>query len=169
MISPNQKLAVVALNDGVRIADVAVVCKVSPAQIKRWCEDPQFKKERYMDMSERFGNFAGEALETLHEIMKDKDARGADRLKAATEILNRAGFVVQQQVNFTLSERERSGEFNYSPEELKKLQADLDTVLSMRDITPEEQLQITEDVERDMLVELTEFGEGDEEVAPEGD
>lgn len=155
MITALMKQAVIALNEGKRVGDVAILCKTSTAQIKKWTEMPEFKKERYLDMTERFGSLAGEALETLRQVMNDKDARGADRIKASTEILNRAGFIVQQSVNFTITDTERSGEFKIPVEELLAMREENKKVLemyrNMHDVTPTEQFQIAEDFTRDEL------------------
>lgn len=163
MITNNMKIAVIALNDGTRVADVATLCGTSTAQIKKWTELSEFKKERYLDMTERFGNLAGEALNTLREVMNNTDARGADRIKASTEILNRAGFIVQQSVNFTITDTERSGEFKMSLEEIQSMRDEVKQLLTMRDVTPvEEMLQIEEDIEREELIEEVEESDGED-------
>jgi len=160
MITTLMKQAVIALNEGKRVGEVADICKTSTAQIKKWTEMPEFKKERYLDMTERFGSLAGEALETLRQVMNDKDARGADRIKASTEILNRAGFIVQQSVNFTITDTERSGEFKMSLEEIQSMREDIKRLTESRDITPEEQFQIAEDFTREKLEEEAECMDG---------
>lgn len=161
MITTLMKQAVIALNEGKRVADVAALCKTSTAQVKKWTEMPEFKKERYLDMTERFGSLAGEALETLRQVMNDKDARGADRIKASTEILNRAGFIVQQSVNFTITDTERSGEFKMSLEEIQSMREDIKRLTESRDITPEEQFQIAEDFTREKLEDEVEGEENE--------
>ena len=161
MITTLMKQAVIALNEGKRVADVAALCKTSTAQVKKWTEMPEFKKERYLDMTERFGSLAGEALETLRQVMNDKDARGADRIKASTEILNRAGFIVQQSVNFTITDTERSGEYRMSLEEIRAMQEDIRKLTDSIDITPEQQFQISEDFTREKLEEEAESTDGE--------
>lgn len=160
MITTLMKQAVIALNEGKRVGEVADICKTSTAQIKKWTEMPEFKKERYLDMTERFGSLAGEALETLRQVMNDKDARGADRIKASTEILNRAGFIVQQSVNFTITDTERSGEYRMSLEEIRAMQEDIRKLTDSIDITPEQQFQIAEDFTREKLEEEAECMDG---------
>lgn len=54
-------------------------------------------------MSEELSSYVPQAISTLVKIMKNENERGAVRLKAAQDILDRAGFGATQKLDVTTS------------------------------------------------------------------
>jgi hypothetical protein len=61
-------------------------------------------------MSEELSSYVPQAISTLVKIMKNENERGAVRLKAAQDILDRAGFGSVQKLDVTTSTSELSTE-----------------------------------------------------------
>ena len=61
-------------------------------------------------MSEELSSYVPQAISTLVKIMKNEDERGAVRLKAAQDILDRAGFGATQKLDVTTSTSDMSTE-----------------------------------------------------------
>jgi transposase len=96
-------LAIKFLCDGYSIRTTSEQTGVSINQLKEWNKDPVFLRDRYVEMQMRMGEMAQEALETLKEVMSDKTAKAGDRVKAAVEVLDRSGFVVNKEVTMNIN------------------------------------------------------------------
>lgn len=147
-MTEQQKLAVVLLNDGYKVRDVSQQIKIPYVVLRKWLGEPWFTRERYIDMSMRFSESVPRAMAVLIEVMEDVENKGSERIKAATEILDRAGFIVQRDVKLSLGEQsaDRGGVFKMSVDELKEQWEKVNDVLKMIDVTPDEQLEIASEI-----------------------
>lgn len=141
-------LAIKLMNDGYKDKQISEKLEIPMNLVRQWRRDPVFLRERYVDMCLRFGELSNDAVSTLKEVMNNKDARGADRIKAATEILDRAGFVVQKEVKVSLGDSRQANEniARLSSEEIKLMLAEVKEaketlkIGSAKDVTPDEEV-----------------------------
>jgi hypothetical protein len=146
-LTDNQKLAVQLLNDGRRVGEVANATGLSVAQIKRWGMDKAFMQERYADMTMRFGEASPRAMNVLIEIMEDKEARTADRIKASVEILDRSGFAVRKDVAVNITDNRTH--LSMSEDEIRHAIELLERAEQAIDITPEECKEIESGIDNE--------------------
>ena len=59
----------------------------------------ELQSEMAQDLRNRMAAKASSAFGVLEDIMNDPEARDTDRLKAAVEVLDRAGFITENKVN----------------------------------------------------------------------
>lgn len=70
----------------------------SPVGQKGYCGNPSGRPRIPEEVKEAFREFTLEARNTLVEIMKDKEAKAGDRVRASEVILNRAWGTPEQSV-----------------------------------------------------------------------
>jgi len=132
-------MVIKCLCEGMRLKDIVEKTGVSGVQIREWNKDPVFLRERYVEMTLRMGEMAGEALGVLRDVMRDTDAKAGDRVKAATEVLDRSGFVVRRDLNLNMNNGgERGMVGKLSDNELIELLEVVRKHESAIDITPQE-------------------------------
>jgi len=97
-LSIKEHEALRALIDGLTIQETAETVGVAETTIYRWSLKPEFQavlREARIANGEvvrgRLMRFAHEALTVIGNIMNDKDVAPQTRLKAASEIMDRAG------------------------------------------------------------------------------
>ncbi len=59
----------------------------------------EVKSQMAEDLRNKMSAEASSAFEVLTSIMYDEDAKDADRIKCAVEVLDRAGFITESKVN----------------------------------------------------------------------
>lgn len=91
------------LLEGRSVAEVATLAGVSPTAVYKWRKERTFAERleaaqatRLTIARDRFQSLAGRALDVMAEILEDVNAPTAVRLKAATEICDRAGITSKQ-------------------------------------------------------------------------
>lgn len=102
-VKEKKAMVIKCLCEGMRLKDIIERTGVSGTQIREWNKDPVFLRERYVEMTLRMGEMAGEALGVLRDVMRDTEAKAGDRVKAATEVLDRSGFVVRRDLNLNMN------------------------------------------------------------------
>lgn len=93
-----RRRALELLSEGASKSSVAAELEVQPSTVWRWLQDPSFAAElrqihedRLEQVEDRLQCLAKDALEVMATIMMDAEAPHAVRLRAASEILERAG------------------------------------------------------------------------------
>lgn len=138
-LQEKRALAIKFLCDGYKVQDISKQIGISVAQLRQWNKEPAFLKDRYVEMQLRMGEMAQEALETLREVMNDKEARAGDRVKAAAEVLDRSGFVVNKQIDMSINTTEAGNALkNMSDSDIMRLLSQLEKQGNAIDVTPEE-------------------------------
>ena len=59
----------------------------------------ELKGQIAQEVRDKFATEVSRAFDVLSAVMNDPEAKDADRIKCATEILDRAGFVTENKVN----------------------------------------------------------------------
>ncbi len=59
----------------------------------------EIKSQMAEDLRNRMSREASSAFDVLIRIMNDEEARDADKIKCAVEVLDRAGFITENKVN----------------------------------------------------------------------
>jgi hypothetical protein len=95
-LKPAQRRAIVALLTEKDVRAAAAVSSVSETQLRRWLELPEFKAELQAASKQaidtailRLSELSGQAVETLREVMTDKEASAGTRVQAANIALAR--------------------------------------------------------------------------------
>lgn len=93
-LTAKQDRAILALLSEPTAKKAAEVAKIAEVTIHRWLNDPAFsttlKEARSRALESTLSSLqgaSGKAVETLHEVMKDKTAQPAARVSAAKTIL----------------------------------------------------------------------------------
>lgn len=95
-LKPQQRRAIAALLTERDIRAAALKCEVSERVLYRWLELPEFKTELRAASKQaidtailRLSELSGQAVETLREVMTDKEASAGTRVQAANIALAR--------------------------------------------------------------------------------
>ena len=147
-------LAIKLMNDGYSDKQLVEALNLHINVVRQWRRDPSFLRERYVDMCLRFGELGKEAIDTLRDVMNNKDGRGADRIKAATEILDRAGFVIQREVKISVTDNSGNNDMSkLTPQEIRIMLSEVQEtrrlmeIEAAKDVTPKDILQIDSSIE----------------------
>lgn len=104
-LTPKEKLDLYceALCDGYNKTQAYIKAGFSAAHAQRNVAPYHRKNADYIKayISEQFGSDAPVARNVIREIMNDPNEKGGIRLKAAQDILDRAGFGAKQQIELT--------------------------------------------------------------------
>jgi hypothetical protein len=145
-LTSNQKMAIRLLNDGVKAEAVIRQLNIPRYALQKWTDDPLFNKERYNDIMMRFGYAVPKAMSTLMEILDGGEGiRAGDRIKAAVEILDRAGLQVRKDINVNVTDNRKALDMDAS--ELRAIMSELHEAKKMIDATPVECEDITNRIE----------------------
>ena len=95
-LKPQQRRAIAALLTERDIRGAALKCEVSERVLYRWLELPEFKAELRAASKQsidtailRLSELSGQAVDTLREVMTDKEAAAGTRVQAANIALSR--------------------------------------------------------------------------------
>lgn len=66
----------------------------------------EIKHQMMQDLRSRMSAEASSAFGVLEQIMKNPDAKDADRIKCAVEVLDRAGYVAEKKVEVSASKKD---------------------------------------------------------------
>lgn len=142
-LTSNQIMAIRLLNDGIKIEKVASEISVPKYMVQRWTDDPLFNRERYNDIMMRFGEAVPRAMSVLVEILEGGEGiKANDRIKAAVEILDRAGLQVRRDVTVNVTDNRKT--LDMDKEELRRIMIELQEARKMVDVTPAEFKEIEE-------------------------
>lgn len=94
-LTAKQERGIVALLANTKLKDAAASAGISEATLWRWLQEPDFhaaymkaRRDAVQSAIARLQSYTSDAVDTLHEIMMDKDALAFARLGAARAILD---------------------------------------------------------------------------------
>lgn len=103
VLNPRQARALELLLAGGAVGEVAAELKVNRATVWRWLGDPTFaaalareRDARRTAVGEALGAAAGEAVAVLLAELRNAGGRPGDRVRAASAILDRAGWAARR-------------------------------------------------------------------------